>query len=186
MTHLRPCRGCRFRETCQLKAELHQLLRSAPVRLTLANFACGFRLDGLAPGTVVEVDLPDLVPMSQWGREEAHYLVTSPDGRRSRHRAVVMEEAGGKRRGRLRLWALEPVDEGGDTYQQIFHAMPDRLRPTGESVPLCADCQRPMDAPLSSWPAICETAGQHFDTLESARAAHDSFNRNHLDYGEPF
>ena len=159
MTHLRPCHRCRHRDGCSLKAEIHDFAKGAPVRLTLANFSCPFRLDGLEPGRLVIVQLPKLEP-----------YIEHPSGAElvCRHpgvieaRGVIMEEATGKRAGRLRLWMLDTLDDTDDAAMlRVIHAWPDQMRPTEEMVPICATCLRPMDAELDEWG--CGQAGRHLD-----------------------
>lgn len=164
-----PCFRCRHRGNCDLEAAQRAALRAVPVRPSLARFRCEKHRGEYVPGTVVDVVLP-AIEADSYGSEiviDRGVLATG----------VVMEWAGRKRPGMLRLWV-----EDEDVRRRVLHAWPDRCRPTGFRVEVCETCARPLTAPPPVDPTTgepddaghfcaCAMEGRHVAAAEAAELA---------------
>jgi hypothetical protein len=137
---LRPCLACRFNPAinhgvlrrndvppCEKREAMRAKLKGTGV--TSATFPCAKRTEGLEPGAVFTLD--HLV---------FYYTADGEQCDVEQIRCVVMK-APRRSDGPLMAWFL---DSDGEARQQFGFIRPGAgVRPTGETVPICAECGRP-------------------------------------------
>lgn len=139
---LLPCLHCRHREVCEIRERVAASARALPpeVRRGGLTWNCQARNVGLEPGTVCEVTWREF-EHDDWGNVTAH----ANDAE-----VVVMAH---RKNGRAVVWITDPDQWDGanmralEAGKRVVTFMHSDLRPTGETIALCADCRRPLDAP---------------------------------------
>lgn len=135
---LLPCLHCRHRDGCAIRERVAASARTLPpeVRRGGLTWNCAERNIGLEPGTVCEV--------SWRGADDQGFLTDELA------EVVVMAH---RKNGRAVVWIIDPCQWEGanmralEAGKRVVTFKHSDLRPTGETIALCADCRRPLDAP---------------------------------------
>jgi hypothetical protein len=141
--HIKPCARCPKRKDCERRAAVVKGVRG--LRLTSIAFQCDTYTDAYQPGMRVRAKLLT-------GREtfEATGTVMAWQGRKVQ---VCVDEEFQAPMETVYGWSGEPdIQQPEDTISKsVVKLWPDRLTPTGETVPICRNCRRPMHRPIEGW-----------------------------------
>jgi hypothetical protein len=141
--HIKPCARCPKRKGCERRASIVEGVRG--LHLTSIAIQCADYYGTYRPGMRVVCTLLD-------GDEqfEATATVMAWQGRKVQ---VCVDEKFQAPMETIYGWSGEPdIQQPEDTISKsVVKLWPDRIKATGETVPICRNCRRPMHRPIEDW-----------------------------------
>lgn len=130
--YVKPCARCPKRATCETRRA--KIIGVRGLKLGSISFRCAEILDLYKPGMRV---------LAQIAHGDREY-----EGWKSEFKVL----------GTVMAWKGSQVmvctdDDGpeGTTSKAVVKLWPDRITATGETVPICRNCRRPMHRPIEDW-----------------------------------
>lgn len=140
--HIKPCARCCLRQTCEIRAA--KVKGVCGLKLTSIKFVCDIPQKMFRPGMRVKATLLT-------GREEFEADATVMAWKDDKVLVCVDEEF---QSDLVQVYCYEGVDyeqPEGTIKKSVVKIWPDRLKLTGETVPICRDCRKPMHVTIPGW-----------------------------------
>jgi hypothetical protein len=141
--YVKPCARCPKRADCANRKTIIERVRG--LRLGSISFRCDIYTDSFKPGMRVTCTL-----LSDREQFEATATVMAWQGRKVQ---VCVDAEFQAPMRTVYGWCGEPdIEQPANTISRsVVKLWPDRLTPTGETVPICRNCRRPMHRPIEAW-----------------------------------